>query len=1003
MSSSKTKINIKKISRKSKVASNASSHCQSREKYLENGFERADIADLKLRKNSSEKRHGNEFFHSCYSYRDVCKHSIDFYICASCKCYLNRNDNVWKNGRDCVCEDCKGKLTLNGDWKPLVMNNNSCQKSKRYESFDQDGWDNIAQNIRAILQGDKFNDNGETKLLIAEICKEDESLVLTRLMELAYDWMMERKKHLTGIIGQTSTSIDESTCHLRLLLSQFHNLEHVAKRLQPVIEPLQGQMTRFTLSLGLYLRYLFKIHIGQDERVVSFLTSIEENCKKVKLSNMAAEFRRTMKEVDDDYEDLINKITSEREDVIDYRETILSEDFAFFKEQRKLLLQKSGKHEENEETAREMEEELRNILSGCHSAQEICPNCKIERSCCCSECCIAHFITCGIFDTSTECTPSRKLQFELDSIKPPSMSSASSASDYESTVEEPLNVENSTSNHAYSRNNYSPPLNENNDYYIASSAPASPEPDPQNNDCNCQECSSQPPIDKFRSMSLEQTSLYELHTHTEASPKLCANCGQNNLTNDIATNTTISVQRSKRATSETSLKQQAKHQHQQHQEADESNGDQCEKQGKFCDCCYCEFFGHSNPAAPQVSKNYVEMRDKLRQRLKKKKETSAPDRGCKSGGSNKASYDLRDANVDELVAFIEGDSKEKSAKAQKRARQKQKKLEEKAKRETQRSHSASSTIRSSSTKTSNERSTPSPSPLSPSSPPQPPSYSTIPTSNPSEFQLQIRADGQLHFVSPTRGERKVAVAKRKHPERKACGILQNSGISSQHYLKVKRSQTIDSSAKLALDFFHQPDLSTLEKVFSERLQPLPQERLERKNKEGSMQTAVDVAPQMPIQDILSLEQQQIRQKKKATRKTTAVTTLATTTTTVASTATESPAATTSTSSKRVNSESEGSPVAPETRQVNGDEKSDRKISPKSDASRKKKNKKKNGEGGGEDYMDVFNPKLDEKELDDAERELEQFKKFCQESSTIKPERRKKLNINYKDLVVKRKQ
>lgn len=816
------------------------------------------------------------------------------------------------------------------------MNNNSCQKSKRYESNSRNGWDNIAQNIRAILQGDKFNDNGETKSLIAEICHEDESLVLTRLMKLAYDWMMERKKHLTGIIGQTSTSIDESTCHLRLLLSQFHNLEHVAKRLQPVIEPLQGQMTRFTKSLGLYLRYLFKIHIGQDEKVVSFLTSIEENCKKAKLSNMVTEFRRTMKEVDDDYKDLINKINSEREEVIDVRETILSEDFAFFKEQRKLLLQKSGKHEEDEDTAREMEEELRNILSGCHSAQEICPNCKTERNCCCSECCIAHFITCGIFDTSSECTPSRKLQYELDNIKPPSMSSASSASDYESTVEEPLNMENST-NHSFSRNNYSPPLNENNDYYIASSAPASPEPDQENNDCNCQDCSNQPPVDKFRNLSLcgEQTSLYELHTHAhpETSQKLCANCGQNNLTNDIATNTTISVQRSKRATSESSLKQPTKHQHQQHvPDPDEINGDQCEKQGKFCDCCYCEFFGHSNPAAPQVSKNYVEMRDKLRQRLKKKKET-APELGCKSAGNNKIGYDL--ANVDELVAFIEGGSKEKSAKAQKRARQKQKKLEEKAKKETQRSHSASSTIRTSSTKTSNERSTPSPSPLSPPSPPQPSSYSTMPTSNSSEFQLQIRADGQLHFVSPTRGERKVAVAKRKHPERKACGILQNSGISSQHYLKVvKRSQNMESSAKLALDFFSpQPqDLSSLEKAFNERLQPLTQQKIDRKIKENSTQSTTEPAP-IPAQEQAFLEQQQqIRQKKKAARKTTTATTTSTTATlTVSSTVSETPTATTSTS-KRVNSESEGSPVVPETvsPQVNGEEKPERKISPKSD-------------------------------------------------------------------------
>lgn len=69
MSSSKTKINVKKMSKKSKVASNASSHCQSREKYLENGFDTADNSDLKNKKISSEKRQGNDIFHSFCSYK----------------------------------------------------------------------------------------------------------------------------------------------------------------------------------------------------------------------------------------------------------------------------------------------------------------------------------------------------------------------------------------------------------------------------------------------------------------------------------------------------------------------------------------------------------------------------------------------------------------------------------------------------------------------------------------------------------------------------------------------------------------------------------------------------------------------------------------------------------------------------------------------------------------------------------------------------------------------
>ncbi|MGH0153816.1 UNVERIFIED_CONTAM: hypothetical protein FKN15_025538 [Acipenser sinensis] len=45
-----------------------------------------------------------------------------------------------------------------------------------------------------------------------------------------------------------------------------------------------------------------------------------------------------------------------------------------------------------------------------------------------------------------------------------------------------------------------------------------------------------------------------------------------------------------------------------------------QKEGKYCDCCYCEFFGHGGPPAAPTSRNYAEMREKLRLRLTKRKE-----------------------------------------------------------------------------------------------------------------------------------------------------------------------------------------------------------------------------------------------------------------------------------------------------------------------------------------------------------------------------------------------
>ncbi|XP_076436859.1 uncharacterized protein LOC143276252 isoform X2 [Babylonia areolata] len=111
-----------------------------------------------------------------------------------------------------------------------------------------------------------------------------------------------------------------------------------------------------------------------------------------------------------------------------------------------------------------------------------------------------------------------------------------------------------------------------------------------------------------------------------------------------------------------------------------------QKEGKYCDCCYCEFFGHGNPPVAQTSKNYAEMRERLRRRLKQRTE-------AKQGGSNHGSQsDIQDSaanmNVDELLKFINGTDSEgsrgesqQSSRAAKRARQKQRKAEERLRQE----------------------------------------------------------------------------------------------------------------------------------------------------------------------------------------------------------------------------------------------------------------------------------------------------------------------------------
>nr|XP_057919640.1 protein FAM193B [Doryrhamphus excisus] len=98
-----------------------------------------------------------------------------------------------------------------------------------------------------------------------------------------------------------------------------------------------------------------------------------------------------------------------------------------------------------------------------------------------------------------------------------------------------------------------------------------------------------------------------------------------------------------------------------------------QKDGKYCDCCYCEFFGHNAPPAAPTSRNYAEIREKLRSRLTRRKE-ELPQR---QDADMTAAGAIDNRDVDELLDFINSSEPKpvNSAKAAKRARHKQKKKE----------------------------------------------------------------------------------------------------------------------------------------------------------------------------------------------------------------------------------------------------------------------------------------------------------------------------------------
>ncbi|XP_061443230.1 protein FAM193A isoform X2 [Rhineura floridana] len=105
-----------------------------------------------------------------------------------------------------------------------------------------------------------------------------------------------------------------------------------------------------------------------------------------------------------------------------------------------------------------------------------------------------------------------------------------------------------------------------------------------------------------------------------------------------------------------------------------------QKEGKYCDCCYCEFFGHGGPPAAPTSRNYSEMREKLRLRLTKKKEGQPKHPELIQDSENV----VDNRKVEDLLQFINSPETKpvSSSRTAKRARHKQKKLKEKGHIET---------------------------------------------------------------------------------------------------------------------------------------------------------------------------------------------------------------------------------------------------------------------------------------------------------------------------------
>lgn len=115
-----------------------------------------------------------------------------------------------------------------------------------------------------------------------------------------------------------------------------------------------------------------------------------------------------------------------------------------------------------------------------------------------------------------------------------------------------------------------------------------------------------------------------------------------------------------------------------------SNGGSLGGATKYCDCCYCEFFGNGGPTVAPTSKNYNEMRERLRMKLKQRKDYSQNGKSeCQPATHTKHESNRRlreDRPLEEILSFIEGADDRSNSSATKKSQKKNKQKDDEKKR-----------------------------------------------------------------------------------------------------------------------------------------------------------------------------------------------------------------------------------------------------------------------------------------------------------------------------------
>ncbi|XP_071167409.1 protein FAM193A-like isoform X2 [Mytilus edulis] len=600
------------------------------------------------------------------------------------------------NGSMCSCDACKEMREIEAQHDLETQELQNC-------------WTVLRKLVRVMYgrrEEDITPDNDtpteeEARELVDRLCTRDPHQLFLRLESQVREFVIEMKVKLLKQLNSGYKTPPEAKAFISLLLDEYCHLCGVSRKMSEILTKLKtDHLAKFNVTWELHNKHLFQSIAYTEPSIQSSLHLIitqlrmgaasKESYNEDTYPNLLHRYLKFDDEMSvisvvwRDSQQLIEQYNEEQA-ALKLKQKMLKEDWEFFKAQRTILEQQVAKNDQPlppHNFEQQFTETMRMMLQGTKPSQEEChcPRCNRKR-CPCDECTITHMITCGIINPEAleDQENSSHINFLHDpnryriDVSPPSMSSTTSSSGSSS----PIMVDHERLTLPFDetgdRNTEEIPEE------IEGNSQSDIDDDDEDDDYDDEEDDEEEEEDE------DDDEEEEVEDDDDGD-----NENEDEIDIEDDKNDGLEEQIDNKSISDLSSSW-----------PNDDEGAEELINSEKCDCYHCVSQAKAEQMPPQTptSKNYAEMRDRLRLRLKKKV-GSQGDTKHKDTCSHhhmiehQPLEDKGSEELEELLHYINGtdnqkeeqEDKQLSAKAAKRARQKQRKAEEKARIEAEKLH-----------------------------------------------------------------------------------------------------------------------------------------------------------------------------------------------------------------------------------------------------------------------------------------------------------------------------